>query len=80
MKRALTEELFGKMLTKAKADDKLEKIVLDLQKTVYPTDDEESKEENESKSNAQQCKESNDVLKAVMAKRKLMMINKMKSK
>ena len=46
VRRALTEDLFGKMISKAQADEKLQFILADLQKLVYPIDKEDLKETN----------------------------------
>ena len=42
----MTEDLFGMMISKAKADEKLQIILADLLKLVYPIEKEELKEAN----------------------------------
>jgi len=68
------------MLLKAKTDEKLEKILLCLQKLVHPPTDAGNEEESKDETNAVSHKESAEAKKAAFAKKKQMMMQKMKQK
>lgn len=58
------------MLLKAKTDEKLEKILLCLQKLVHPPTDAGNEEESKDETNAVSHKESAEAKKAAFAKKK----------
>jgi hypothetical protein len=58
------------MLLKAKTDEKLEKILLCLQKLVHPPTDAGNEEESKDETNSVSHKESAEAKKAAFAKKK----------
>jgi predicted phage tail protein len=70
IRRCLTQELLTKMVLKAKDDEKLEKIILAIQKQVHPPKTGSNEEETKEQANVADQKESAEAKKAAFAKKK----------